>query len=516
MKKKSIVERFVVYICVCVVCLFWLVSGGIAVAQEITPENLLPGKAEVLSTVQEDLIPKRFEQPSVEQVPSTVLMPGEEDLLRELETARKAGQIKKADTIQTELDELNVIAPKLSLPDEAGLAENTDETLDMLKFWAGDVRINSSSLDVREPSMVSTPDGVLYVAVENRTNNNVGIERSTDGGRTWTHWAWMTSGNATRHPSIAYAEKSDTEKFLYVAVEGNSSSSKWVKVFRWNIVNGTWIAHTVDSSSLSEDIYPEIATDFPDYTGAHYVYVTYALRSIDYYPVFFSRSTDFGSTWSTPMNITGGSENTSLSARPDIAYDEFANDLFVTFEKPGWNGSTWEQHVWVTQSTNYGSSWGTPIQLSTVRGRSYHPRVSAAPSNSSVLVAYTRDYYNSGDLDIYYAYTKSGGTSWTKNMGLSNSSSTDEQAVEISHSEDNFHVAFVRNPEHDIRYRRTATSSLTAWTSPITINEGQKASVVHPKPALCTDPTRLVDQQASIAWTDYRDTYYDVFFDSAW
>lgn len=516
MKEKNIVERFVVCVCVCVVCLFWLVSGSMALAQEIASENMLPGKAGVLSSVQEDLTPKRFEQPSVEQVPSIVLMPGEEDLISELKTARKAGDIKKAGTIQAELDELSVIAPRLSLPDEAGLAENTDETLKLMRLWADDVRINRSSLDVREPSMVSTPDGVIYVALENRTNNNVGIERSTDGGRTWTHWAWMTSGNATRHPSIAYAEKSSTEKFLYVAVEGNTSSSKWITVFRWNIVNDTWVSRHIASNSQSDDIYPEISTDFPDYTAAHYVYVTYALRSIDYSPVFFSRSTDYAGTWSTPMNITGGSENTSRPARPDIGYNRFTNDLFVTFEKPGWNGSTWEQHVWVTQSTNFGSSWGSPIQLSTLPGRSYHPRVSAAPSNSSVLVAYTRDYQNSGDLDIYYAYTTSGGTSWTKNTGLSNSSSTDEQAVELSHSEDNFHAAFVRNPEHDIRYRRAATSSLTAWTSLITINEGQKASVVHPRPALCTDPTRPGDQEVAIAWTDYRDTYYDVFFDSAW
>jgi hypothetical protein len=39
---------------------------------------------------------------------------------------------------------------------------------------------------------------------------------------------------------------------------------------------------------------------------------------------------------------------------------------------------------------------------------------------------------------------------------------------------------------------------------------------VYRKPAVCTNPTKPEAQDAAIAWTDYRESYYDVFFDSAY
>ena len=507
-------KRFIV--CVCVCCVF--VGGGMSFAQD---KDIGPGKAGKPGTVQ------KIEELSIVQVPPIVLKPEEEALLNDLNAARKAGDIETARELQVTLDALYGMTSRITSPEEGehqkqgGLVTDRIESTE-LREWTGDVRINSSTIDAQEPSMVSTPAGVLYVAVQNNTNGQVYIYVSTNGGQSWTYWFWLTTGGDTsRHPSIAYAEKSSTEKFVYVAMEGTTSTSKWVDVFRVNTVDTTWIGETVDSTVItSYDIYPEICTDYPDYDSNHSVYVTYALSAIDYYPVYFSRSTNFDDTWSTPTNITGGSENSAWETRPDIAFGTSNNDLFVVFEKPAWTGSTWETRNWVTQSTDMGNSWGTPVSLavSTYSGKEYHPRVSAARGNNSVLVAYTRDYLNSGDLEINYAYTTDGGTSWTKGGYLSISSSSDEDGVELGRSDSlgNFHAVFTRSPEQDVRYTQRPTSFSSGWTTHVTVNEGASASVVYPRPAVCANPTKPEAQEAGIAWTDYRDTYYDVYFDAGY
>jgi hypothetical protein len=315
---------------------------------------------------------------------------------------------------------------------------------EVLGWSPDDVRINDSTENIREPSMVSTPDGVLYVVVPffSIGTNTIRIYNSTNGGRTWAYWHGFAYVGVTSvlHPSIAYAEKDSDEKFLYVAVEVTSPTAKSVKVVRLNTVDKETEFFNVNDPifDTSHDIYPEICTDFLDWGSLHFVYITWAQYAVDHYPVYFSRSLDFGDTWSPPDDITGGSENTSWEARPDIAYGTSNRDLFVVFEKPAWIGvsSKWETRNWVTQSDDYGGTWQAPVSLGSAydNGMEYYPRVSAARGNNTVLVAYTRDFVNSGDLDIGYAYTTDGGTSWSTGWSLASSIYV-EDGVELSRSD---------------------------------------------------------------------------------
>ena len=131
------------------------------------------------------------------------------------------------------------------------------------------------------------------------------------------------------------------------------------------------------------------------------------------------------------------------------------------------------------------------------------------------LWAYTRDWFNTGDLDIDYAYTTNGGTSWSTGWHLS-ALESNEDGVELSRSDSlgNFHAAFARYPEHDVRYTQRPADFSSGWTTHVTVNEGAYASFDYPKPAVCVNPTRPEDREACIAWMDYRDKSYDVFFDS--
>ena len=149
-------------------------------------------------------------------------------------------------------------------------------------------------------------------------------------------------------------------------------------------------------SSPSEPIKPRITTDNIEFGSSYYLYVTYTGYSASTYPIFFSRSTDRGLTWSAPANVTGGSASTTWPSRPDIAFG-YAG-LFIAYVKPGGTGIATANKIWVTESNNAGSSWHAPIQLTGSLTRPLHPTVAAAHDRNSVLVVNTREPFGYWDL----------------------------------------------------------------------------------------------------------------------
>ena len=382
--------------------------------------------------------------------------------------------------------------------------------------WTDDVLVTNPTVHQERPSMARAHNGDLYVAVERLELPRFDVYRSTDGGESWSWWTGIqANADDLRNPSITYAEKGDgSENWIYVAVcWAYSGNQRNVTVFRFDADSPTnWSYSNVTTGHyMSDYIYPEICTDYLD-LSPYDVYVTYAVRSIDYSPVYFSRSSNYGQNWSTPQNVTGGSENTSYLPRPDIAYgsDNGNNNLFIAFVKPGWTGSSWDNQIWVTKSTNYGSSWDTPVQLTSSTKNVYHSRVAAAMNVDSAVVAYTREW-SSTDNDICYVYSTNGGATWSGQQELA-ASGDDEESVElsVSHSDGKFHAAFWR--DCDIRYTSTDAGNPSSWAATIAVNEGNTATCV--RPAVSVNPTRPLDEEACVAWTDYRGTHLDVYFDA--
>jgi hypothetical protein len=382
--------------------------------------------------------------------------------------------------------------------------------------WTDDVRINNSSDDRIKPSMTSLPNGHLYVAVEDRPGSLIVVYKSTDGGESWSIVTGIQGGDELVNPSIAYGENSGSNNKIYVAYTTVYGGNKAVTVLHFDVDDpaGTWAYTYVKSGiTLTDNIYPEICTDYLDQT-VHYPYVTWTERSIDYAPVYFSRSTNYGVNWSEPANVTGGSENHGLEVRSDIAYGPgpSPDNLYIAFVKPGWNGSSWTRQIWVTISTDFGLNWGTPVQLTSTSLPVYDPRVAAAANVDSVVVAFTKEY--STDTDIHRVYSTNGGGTWSPSGGLG-VTSDDEESVElsVSHDQGRFHAAFYRDV-CQIQYSWANASSPSSWATTTRVNETDRASGVYSRPAVSVNPTSPEDEEACVAWTDFRDSYYDVFFDS--
>lgn len=208
-----------------------------------------------------------------------------------------------------------------------------------LKWAAGDILVSNNAGDWVKPTIAHAPNGDLFVVVEDLASNFLRTYISTDDGWSWTPQKWFGSSPDSRNPSIACVEDGAGQRWVFVAYEVRVSDIlRDVRVYRYDpdsTAGGTFL-HAVDDipwTQPTQELVPRIVTDSIDYPDDYYLYVTYAIPTIDYYPVFFVQSTDGGDTWGTPDNITGGSENTSASTRPTIAYGH--DNLYVAFTKPG-------------------------------------------------------------------------------------------------------------------------------------------------------------------------------------
>ncbi len=352
----------------------------------------------------------------------------------------------------------------------------------------------------------------------------INLYRSTDGGQTWGWVIGFVTDDDSRNPSIAYGQHTSGEKWVYVAYEAarTADDTRQVMVFRYDSFGGTWDWSTIDGpfimNGTDDQVHPQITTDFADFGDSYYLYVTYAVFAIDYYPVFSSRSTNRGVGWSTPLNVTDGSGTTAWAARPEIAYG--SSGLFITFVKPGWNGVSNSNQIWVTKSSNFGSSFMTPVQLTTSTSNVFHPSVVAAYGSHSVVVAYTLDW--GSDLDVVYTSSTDGGTTWDPGVRSLPWTYDHESSVDLTVSNwgGNFHAAYQHEAtgggSNRIWYTSASTATPTAWSSAQQINEGDTASGLccYPRPTITVIPGKPPGAEAAIAWTDFRGLYYDVYFES--
>lgn len=399
-----------------------------------------------------------------------------------------------------------------------------------LKWAFADIVITDGSTNVGTPSVAAAPSGELFMAIDVLGANGIRIYHSTDGGQDWSYLVGLNHGTETRNPALAYAE-SDGDRWLVVVYEHvGSDVDRGLHAARFNADDpGTDFLFTDIEASITwldatTELHPQITCDFPDYTSGVYFYVTYAKPSIDYYPVFFSRSTDQAQTWSTPLNITGGSENTSVETRPEIAYSAHRNDVYVAFTKPGWNGTGFTRQVWVTNNTSFGgaASWEPPVQVTDFPDDISHPAVAAAWDSDTVLVLFTIAF-DDDDHDVANSYSTDGGTVWSNETSLSGWTFEKEDHVDLAVSQatsGRFHAVYRhRDPAasgSDIWYSWADVSSPGTWSTPVDVNKQFYASGdgYYPRPAICADLSQAPEDEAALAWTRYFPSY-NVLFDSA-
>jgi hypothetical protein len=445
----------------------------------------------------------------------------ETGLLAELAAAKEMGDMSAAREIERELAAIEGRSLESASVVPAGLGlrvESADPGASLSKGrWADDdILVAGLAANEVRPSMASDREGNLYVAVEHEGSSDTAIRiyKSEDGGLSWSFFRMVSALSDLSQPSIAVAE--GTESWLFLAFQ---LGEDLILSFRVNLDSTAESdIRTIENNAVGV-ANPRIATDGAEFAG-WYPYVVWNSRGVDNWVLRFTRSLDYGDSWQTPATLAGycgypdefydGNE-----AYPDIDYG--SGYLYVAFDNYTSNCTSTDRDVFAMRSANYGATWASAIRLSPEADDERGPRVAAVKNYAAqrtAVVVYTR-FWGGLDDDIMYHGTQDGGTTWSNHRCMSCTPIAEERSPDIETSFDRgrIHAAWWR--DHNIEYRSALYSSPLAWGDTVKVCESDAASFEFPRPTVGVNPTAPVDEEAGIAWTDFRNapTANDIYYD---
>jgi len=193
---------------------------------------------------------------------------------------------------------------------------------------------------------------------------------------------------------------------IYVVWEDDTNTNSNI-LFSRSTDGGTFSAPKGVSNSAGFSFNPRIAVD-----SGGTINVVWQ-DSPDFYRtsnVFFSRSSDGGITFSTPMNLSGTS-NSAFYSTPQIAVHNAGNISVV------WESDTGNLAIWFSGSTDGGATFSAPKMLSTNTAGSIDPQI-AVDKNGNINVLWEDDL--AGHSDISFSRSADNGVTFSSPMNLSN------------------------------------------------------------------------------------------------
>src|SRR5882672_6558847 len=193
---------------------------------------------------------------------------------------------------------------------------------------------------------------------------------------------------------------------IYVVWEDDTNTNNNI-LFSRSTDGGTFSAPKGVSNSAGFSFNPRIAVD-----SGGTINVVWQ-DSPDFYRtsnVFFSRSSDGGITFSTPMNLSGTS-NSAFYSTPQIAVHNAGNISVV------WESDTGNLAIWFSGSSDGGATFSAPKMLSTNTAGSIDPQI-AVDKNGNINVLWEDDL--AGHSDISFSRSADNGATFSSPMNLSN------------------------------------------------------------------------------------------------
>ena len=257
-------------------------------------------------------------------------------------------------------------------------------------------RIANTSTYDSEPHVVETNDGTLVVvyrtapsggAVDN--DGKIIARQSTDDGVTWGSEITVAddANYDTRNPSLVYDSDSDRLVVNYRVYDAGSGSNQG-EYFRTSTSNGSsWSSR--QSVSLSYATGSSVAP-FGGHaqTSNGLITMWYGLNANGGYGVVEAVfSTDGGQSWGNNVKVV---DTTSTSGRTTVepVPTAYTDDKLWTWGRDNATGD-----FWVVQSSDGGSTWGSPVYCNPT-GMSDSSPIQVKRTNANELTAVWGDRTN--------------------------------------------------------------------------------------------------------------------------
>jgi hypothetical protein len=216
--------------------------------------------------------------------------------------------------------------------------------------------------------------------------------------------------------------------------------------------------------------------------------------------VYYSKSTNGGTSFSTPVNISSTSSFTSAEPVVFVANDQSSN-VHVVWEEYNRSDDAEGAEIMYSRSTNGGTSFSTPVNISNLTGASVSPSifVGSATEGGNVHIAWTE--CADSNCEIYYAKSSNAGSSFGSSVNITNNDIDNDQAV-IAADSGGIHLAWQGNTQ---AYYGRSTNGGTSFSAPQRLTS--TTDQVEIEPAIIIDG----GARLHIAWQNHAFSGGDVY-----
>lgn len=264
--------------------------------------------------------------------------------------------------------------------------------------WSPAVNVSNNDGDSYY-SVIAVEAGTVYLAWQAGEPGDWDIffSKSTDGGATWSA-AVNVSNNVGVSVNPAMVVNAGTIHIAWLdGAPGNN------EIFFSKSTDGgvTWSPAVNVSNNTAQSGNPAIALD------AGTICLAWHDETPGFPDIFFSKSTDGGATWSTAVNV---SESSGGSYTPAIAVDAGTIHLVWMDDTPGL------ADIFYSNSTDGGTTWSAPVNASNTEGSSEYPDIAI----DAGTIHLTWHDWTSGNYDVLYSKSTDGGATWSAAENVSN------------------------------------------------------------------------------------------------
>jgi hypothetical protein len=328
--------------------------------------------------------------------------------------------------------------------------------------------------------------GNIYAAVA-LADSTIHLFESTDNGVTWVDHRTVAPGPPAYLGNVRLLVSDDGDSaiaYLFYIWTGGGGGNLWCNVT--NISTWTFMReHMLDAAAADSIVDFSVTRDH--YWGEGYiVYADYQEGEGDA-TIYFTTSANHGGSWTAPVGIQ------FASGDPCLAYGGYGSggNLYRAYTYlPSHPDSSW---INVRRSTNYGGSWDSSVNVRDGdSGDNTDPQVAAAHTpraNQMVWCTYTTNYQNSGNLQLWCSRSTDGGANWYNPPGPSYVGSADEfgSSINVFRADNQgvFQLAYIYDDTatttlDSIRVQSTDADTWPASSTSIGINDSAYAANSRP------------------------------------
>lgn len=273
--------------------------------------------------------------------------------------------------------------------------------------WTQQTNISNSNAFCFDPAIAIGQDGDINVVWTEyiEYKDCIYFSRSTDNGVTWsTPLRIWESYDGASNPAIAVDSEGNID-LVWISRTGDSYKYGYCLYFTRSIDRGESFSTSlkIENDFTSND--PDIAVDssgriFIAYSQGKTLYINY---------VVYIQSEDNGATWSIPKKISTGD---TLAMYPDIAIDTDGNINLA------WNQEVSDfWNVFYTRSTDHGTTWKDPVNVSKDDITSMAPSITVDSLGNINLTWIEGEF---AAEKVYYCRSINDGITWTTDIKIPN------------------------------------------------------------------------------------------------